>query len=353
MSRVVGIDLGDRKSHYCVLDEDGRVFEEGAVQSTPAAFKAHFGVLESSLIAIEVGVHSRWANRVLGECGHQVIVANPARLKLIHKSSRKSDRVDACALARLVRVDPQLLSPVQHRSEEDQAMLSVLRVRDILVRTRTKLINCARGLVKPTGTRIPSCNAECFANHASRAVPQELRLALDPLIEQIRSITNLIRRYDRKIERIAKTRYPATQVLQQVRGVGSLTALGFVLTIGRSERLVCSRNAGAYFGLRPRRYQSGESNPQLGISKEGDGFMRRLLVHSAQYILGPFGPDTDLRRWGESLVARGGRGAKNRAVVAVARKLSVLLHHLWVTGEVYEPLRNSRINQHIPQLVSA
>lgn len=232
-------------------------------------------------------------------------------------------------------------------------MLSVLRVRDILVRTRTKLINCARGLVKPTGTRIPSCNAECFANHASRAVPQELRLALDPLIEQIRSITNLIRRYDRKIDRIAKTRYPATQVLQQVRGVGSLTALGFVLTIGRSERLVCSRNAGAYFGLRPRRYQSGESNPQLGISKEGDGFMRRLLVHSAQYILGPFGPDTDLRRWGESLVARGGRGAKNRAVVAVARKLSVLLHHLWVTGEVYEPLRNSRINQHIPQLVSA
>jgi transposase len=353
MNRVVGIDLGERKSHYCVLNEDGLVIEEGSLQSTPVAFKAHFEALESSLIALEVGVHSRWVSRVLGDCGHQVIVANPARLKLIHKSSRKSDRTDACALARLVRVDPQLLGPVEHRSEEDQNMLSVLRVRDILVRTRTKLINCARGLVKPTGTRLPNCSAECFANHASRAVPPELRLALDPLIEEIRSITNLIKRYDRKIARIGATIYPATQVLQQIRGVGPLTALGFVLTIGRSERLFRSRNAGAYFGLRPRRYQSGESNPQLGISKEGDGFMRRLLVQAAQYILGPFGPDTDLRRWGSSLIARGGRGAKSRAVVAVARKLSVLLHHLWVTGEVYDPLRNSKNAQCAPQLASA
>ena len=353
MRQVIGIDLGDRKSHYCVLNEQGTVIEEGAVQSTPAAFKDHFRLFRSSLIAVEVGVHSRWASRVLSDSGHEVIVANPLRLQLIHKSTRKSDRVDAAALARLVRVDPQLLGPVQHRSEEDQAMLSVLRVRDILVRTRTKLINCTRGLVKPTGTRIPSCNAECFANHASRAVPPELRLALDPLIEQIRSITNLIRRYDRKIDRIARTQYPATQILQQVRGVGSLTALGFVLTIGRSERFARSRNAGAYFGLRPRRYQSGESNPQLGISKEGDGFMRRLLVHSAQYILGPFGPDTDLRRWGENLISRGGRGARCRAVVAVARKLAVLLHHLWVTGEDYDPLRNSRPKQQFAELASA
>jgi transposase len=353
MSRVVGIDLGDRKSHYCVLNEDGVVIEEGSVQSTPAAFKAHFEVLESSLIALEVGVHSRWVSRVLADCGHQVIVANPVRLKLIHKSSRKSDRVDACALARLVRLDPQLLSPVQHRSEEDQSMLSVLRVRDMLVRTRTKLINCARGLVKPTGTRIPSCSAECFASNASQAIPAELRIALDPLIEQIRSLTSLIKRYDRQIAGIAAKRYPATRVLQQIQGVGPLTALGFVLTIGQSERLVRSRDAGAYFGLRPRRYQSGESNPQLGISKEGDGFMRRLLVQAAQYILRPFGPDTDLRRWGGSLVARGGRGAKSRAVVAVARKLSVLLHHLWVTGEAYDPLRNSQNRQRTQQLASA
>lgn len=287
MSQVIGIDLGDRKSRYCVLNEHAAIVEEGVAQSTPAAFKEQFGLFSSSLIAVDVGVHSRWASRGLSDCGHEVIVANPLRLQLIHKNTRKSDRVDAAALARLARVDPQLLSPVHHRSDEDQAMLSVLRVRDILVRTRTKLINCTRGLVRPTGTRIPSCNAECFANHASRAVPPELRLALDPLIEQIRSITNLIKRYDRKIDGIAKTQYPATQILQQVRGVGSLTALGFVLTIGRSERIACSRNAGAYFGLGPRRYQSGEGNPQLGISKEGDGFMRRLLVHYAQYILGP------------------------------------------------------------------
>lgn len=353
MRRVIGIDLGDKKSHYCVLSEDGVVVEEGTVQSTPAAFKAHFEVLTSSLIAMEVGVHSRWANRVLRELGHEVVVANPVRLRLIHKSSRKSDRVDACALARLVRVDPELLGPVEHRSDEDQSMLAVLRVRDLLVRTRTSLVNCARGLVKPTGTRLPSCSPVSFANHARQAVPLELRLALDPLLDQIQSLTNLIKRYDRKIAKIAETSYPATRHLEQVRGVGPLTALGFVLTIGRSSRMVHSRNAGAYFGLRPRCYQSGESNPQLGISKEGDGFMRRMLVQSAQYILGPFGPDTDLRRWGESLIARGGRGARSRAVVAVARKLAVLLHHLWVTGEVYDPLHNNTNRQHAPEPVSA
>jgi transposase len=353
MGRIIGIDLGDRKSHYCVLDERGTVVEEGSVQTTPEAFANQFGLLCTSLIAIEVGVHSRWVSQVLGKCGHEVIVANPVRLRLIHQSSRKSDRVDACALARMVRVDPEPLGPVEHRGEEDQNMLSMLRVRDVLVRTRTRLINCARGLVKPTGTRIPSCAASSFASYAHRTVPAELRLALDPLVEQIRSLTGLIRRYDRQIEKIAATKYPRTQVLKQVKGVGALTALGFVLTLGRSDRFAHSRDVGAYIGLRPRRYQSGASNPQLGISKEGDVFLRRLLVNSAQYILGPFGPDTDLRRWGENLIARGGRGAKKRAVVAVARKLSVLLHRLWVTGEDYDPFRNRKTDQSIEQFASA
>ncbi len=352
MSKVIGIDLGDRKSNFCVLSEDGVILEEGTVQSTPDAFSKHFEILEPCLIAMEVGVHSRWASRVVRECRHQVVVANAVRLKLIYKSSRKSDQVDARALARLARVDPQLLGPIQHRSEEAQNTLAVLRARDMLVRTRAKLINCVRGLVKPTGTRIPACAATSFAGYASRSVPQELRVALDPLIEQIRLITNQIKRYNRKIESIAATEYPATQTLQQIRGVGPVTALGFVLTLGNSERFTRSRDAGAYLGLRPRRYQSGESNPQLGINKEGDCFMRRLLVNAAQYILGPFGPDTDLRRWGEHLVARGGRGAKNRAVVAVARKLCVLLHHLWATGETYDPLINSRRRQGLQQVAS-
>lgn len=169
MTQVIGIDLGGRTSHYCVLNEQGAVIEEGAVQSTPADFKGQFRLFSSSLLAIEVGVHSRWASRVLSGCVHEVLVAKPLRLHLIHKSTRKSDPVDAITMARLATVDPQLLGPVQYRSEEDQATLSVLRLRDILVCTRRKLINCARGLVKPKGTRIPSCTSECFANHASRA----------------------------------------------------------------------------------------------------------------------------------------------------------------------------------------
>ena len=352
MGKVIGIDLGDRRSHYCVLNEDGIVIEEGAVQSTPAAFSKQFAIFESCRIAVEVCAHSRWASRVLSECGHDVIVANTVRLHLIHKSSRKSHRVDACSLARLVRVDPQLLGPVQHRNEEEQNALAVIRVRDLMVRTRARLINCVRGMVKATGARLPACSAISFAGYARPAIPEELRPALDPLVEQIQNITNLIKRYNRKIANIAVTKYPATQTLQQIRGVGAVTALGFILTLGNSERFARSRDAGAYLGLRPRRYQSGESNPQLGICKEGEGFMRRYLVNAAQYILGPFGPDTDLRRWGESLIARGGRVAKHRAVVAVARKLAVLLHRLWATGEVYDPLRNSRNKQQIQQLAS-
>jgi transposase len=338
---TVGIDLGDRKSVVCVLDDEGCILAEQSIATTPASFRQHFGSFPRSLVALEVGMHSRWTSRILKECGHDVVVANPCKVKLIYANDGKNDRVDARSLARLARADRQLLSPVQHRSEEAQAALSVLRARDAVVRARTRLINCVRGLVKPTGVRLRTASAECFPQQVREHIPEELRGATALLLEEIDSLSDSVHVYDQYIEHLAATKFPQTKLLQQVTGVGPITALGFVLTLDDPGRFRRSRQVGCYLGLRPKQNQSGESNPQLGISKGGDEFLRRLLVNAAHYILGPFGADSDLRRWGLKIAERGGQRAKKRAVAAVARKLAVLLHRLWVTAEVYEPLRNS------------
>lgn len=339
---TIGIDLGDRKSTLCVLNLAGQIVTEEAIMTGPVSFSDYFRRFPPSVAVIEVGMHSRWANRVLAECGHEVIVANPCKIKLIFGSDNKNDRVDARSLAQLARVDRKLLFPVTHRSEDSQAALSLLRARDSAVRARTRLINTVRGLIKPTGIRVqvPS-NAEVFPDRIGGQIPEMLRPATTLLLEQIQSLSDTISVYDQYVEHLVNTKFNHAQRLRQVPGVGSLTALAFVLTLDSPDRFETSRKVGAYLGLRPRQDQSGERNPQLGINKGGDEFLRRLLVQSGHYILGAFGPDCDLRRWGLAIAGRGGRRAKKRAVAAVARKLAVLLHRLWITGDVYEPWHNS------------
>jgi transposase len=223
--------------------------------------------------------------------------------------------------------------------------LAVLRARDELVQARTKLINHIRGAVKSVGERIPKMSAEAFGLKVPAAIPEGLGSALGPLVLPLRSLTDQIRQHDKWIEKVAVERYPQSGRLRQVAGVGPLTSTAYVLTLEDPRRFALSRDVGAYLGLCPKRAQSGESDPQLRISKAGNSFLRRLLVGSAQYILGPFGPDTDLRRFGKKLAQRGGKNAKKRAVVGVTRKLSVLLHRLWLTGETYDPLRNAKRNK--------
>ena len=258
----------------------------------------------------------------------------------LYENDSKDDRVDAEYLARVGRLDPALLKPITHRGEAAQADLAVLSSRDVLVRTRTLLINHTRGVVKAMGGRLPRCSAESFARRVGPHVPPALRPALAPVLAQLQQLTAAIRGVDREVERRCAEQYPATAQLRQVSGVGPVTALAYVLVLEDPRRFARSRAVGAYLGLRPRRSQSGERDPQLGITKGGNPFLRRLLVQGAQYILGPRGPDCDLRRHGERIAARGGKNAKKRAVIAVARKLAVLLHHLWISGAVYEPLRH-------------
>jgi len=345
---TVGLDLGDKKSHYCVVDSSGAVAGRKPVSTTPKAVRTHFARLlqaGASRVALEVGTQSPWVSRLLAELGFEVVVANAREVASIAKSSRKSDRVDAELLARLARVDPQLLRPIQHRGPKAQADLAALRSRAVLVATRTQLINHVRGSTKPWGLRLPRCSAACFHKKVPELLPKELAVGLTAVVEQIASLTAQILRFDQHIEHLCEHRYPETKLLRQVKGVGPVTALTFVLTIESPDRINKPRNAGAYVGLVPKRRQSGDSDPQLGITKAGDVALRALLVNCAHYILGPFGQDSDLRRLGLRVAAGGGQGAKKRAVIAVARKLSVLLLRLWQTGEVYEPLRNTHARE--------
>src|SRR5580700_4859816 len=338
---TIGLDLGDRWSWYCVLDEAGKIRLEQRVRTTPKAMGEVFGGMPRSRVALETGTHSPWISRLLSELGHEVIVAHARKVRLIGESRKKDDRLDAQTLARVARIDPELLCPVKHRSAQAQADLMMIRARAGLVRARTGLVNTARGLAKSYGERLRGCNVRNMNPEKAESLSPELRAALQPLLAAIESVSERIAEYNERIEKLAQESYPQVALLKQIKGVGTLIALTFLLTLEDPHRFRKSRDVGCYLGLQPGRRNSGQSEPQLHISKEGDPYLRTLLVQGAQHILGPFGIDCDLKRWGLKLAERGGRNGKKRAIVATARKLAVLLHHLWVSGEVYEPLHNS------------
>ena len=337
--RTIGLDLGDKYSHFWEINESGEEVESGRVVTSAGGIRKKFAVGERGRLVIEVGTHSPWVSRLLEECGHEVVVANARQVRLISKSNRKSDRVDAEFLARLGRMDVKLLSPIQHRGSEGQADLGVLRAREALISARRGLINHVRGAVKSWGARIRACSAESF-HRRTADLPEALVPALAPLMAMIQRLTHEIRQYDGVLEQWCQERYPETGRLRQVTGVGPLTALAFVLTLEDPHRFRKGRSVGRYLGLTPKQSDSGDQEPQLRITKEGDRMLRRLLVSCGHYILGPFGPECDLRVWGMKQFERGGKNAKKRAVVAVARKLGVLLHRLWISGEVYDPWYN-------------
>jgi transposase len=338
---TIGLDLGDRSSCYCVLDETGDILLEQRVSTTPKTIKEAFGAMPQSRIALETGTHSPWVSRLLKELGHEPIVAHARSVRLIGESRRKDDRLDARTLARLVRIDPELLCPVKHRSAEAQADLTVIRARADLVRTRTMLVNAARGLTKSYRERLRGCNARGMKPQAAQDLSPELKSALEPIMREIESVSERICEYDQLLESMARNRYPEAERLKQIKGVGTLIALTYMLTLEDPRRLHKSRDAACYVGLQPGRRNSGQSEPQMHISKEGDPYLRSLLVQAAHHVLGPWGVDSDPRRWGMKLAAHGGKRGKKRAVIAVARKLAVLLHRLWVSGDIYVPLRPS------------
>jgi transposase len=334
---TIGIDLGDRVSHVCVLDASGKVRDRLKVTSNRESFEECFRSFPASRVVMEVGTMSPWVSRTLIALGHDVLVANSRKLPRVNV---KTDRVDAERLARWARIDPDLLHPVVHRSPKTQCHLSILRARDVTVRARTKLINFVRGSSKAVGVRLPSCTAEKFPDRVVEHVPPELADAVMLVLPQIRALTATIEAFDDKIGKLCATEYKAaTTCMRQVYGVGPVTALAYTLVIESPSRIRSSRAAGAYLGLAPRTMQSGSIDPQLSISRAGNALLRKLLITSAQLMLKTGARDSALRRLGLRLMLVGGKAAKKRAVVAIARRLAVLLHHLWKTGEVYDPMR--------------
>ena len=335
---TIGLDVGEKTSYYLMLDGQGQVVEEGRIRTTEKELEKHFARRGRARVAIEVGSQSGWLSRLLAGWGHEVVVANARKLRAIYQNRHKTDRVDAQYLARVARLDPELLAPVRHRGAQAQRDLQLLRARSNLVRARTQLINLVRGTLKQFGVSVGRCSAERFAAKVCELLSAPWQEILGEVVETIQGLTQKIRSYDKKIEAWGGHKYPETQRLRQVKGVGAQTALAFVLSLEEAERFEENRSVGPYLGLCPRRDQSGEKDPELRISKQGDAYLRRLLIQCAHYMLGPFGEDCELRRYGERIAAGGGKNAKKRAVVAVARKLSVLLLALWKSGEAYDPL---------------
>lgn len=333
---TIGLDLGDKVSRTCEIDAAGAVVKTAAVATTPGAIERYFAGRPRCRVILEVSTHSPWVSRQLKALGHEAVVSNTSEVYGKTRRKRRNDRMDAEFLARQGRADVELLHPIQHRSPEAQEDMELLRARDQLVQARTKLINHVRGAVKSLGSRINKCSAEVFAIRAPAQLPVSLRPSLTPLLEVIGDLTKRIRGMDEQVERIVEE-HPEAALLQQPKGVGLLTAVAFVRSIEDADRFKHSRQVGAYFGLVPKLDDSSDSSPQLRITKAGDPLVRRYLVSAARYILGPFGPPCDLRRYGEVIAARGGKNARKRAAVAVARKLAVMLHRLWVTNAEYDP----------------
>lgn len=339
---IIGVDLGDKKHAICVIDKQGEIQKEFFLRNCLNDLTKLARDYPKARVAMEVGTHSPWTSRLLENAGMEVLVANARKLRAIYTNERKCDQLDARMLAKIARMDPELLHPIRHGSEQSQRDLLAIKMRSGLVRSRVAIINSVRGTLKSLGVRLSSPSCTSFPTRARTLLDSEfpeLLPAVEPSLQIVEELNSRIKALDKAIAHTAQVQYPQTHKLQQIAGVGPITALSFVLAVEDPDRFKDVRDVGAWLGLVPRRDQSGNTDKQLPISKAGNPQLRTLLVQCAQYLLGHFGPDCDLRRYGLRLASRGGKAAKKKAVIAVARKLAVLMLAMWQDQSDYEPLR--------------
>jgi len=335
-----GIDLHAEYSQICILDDEGEVMGTSRVRTSQKALEKFFS-RDPMRVAMEAGGTSPWVSRLLGSLGHEVVVCSPRRVRLIAESTLKNDTVDAEVLARLVRLDPEFLKPIQHRSEQAQLLRGNLKVRSAMVEARTKWINTIRGLLRSFGYKVSGKAPHSFAERVDRMkLSSELRAVIEPLLQQLDLLSGEIERRNEHLEEMVKD-LPEVAHLRKIPGVGPVVATYFVLTIDDPDRFKYSRDVAAFFGLRPSMRESASTTHFGRITKEGDPEMRRLLVQAAHACL-LTKADSELKRWALALAQRKGKG---KAVVALARKLAVLMHRLWVTGEVYQAFPNTEVPQ--------
>lgn len=338
MNTVIGLDLGDKTHIAVVIDAKGNESKPLRVPNTREGLRKLLGKHPGCTVVMEAGTHSPWISRFVESCGSKAHVGQPRKLRAIWDADDKSDERDARVLGNLYCYKPKMIPPVHHRGEQAQVDLALVKARNLLKNTRQKMINHVRSTVKSFGERLSSCGAASFARKTLDEVPELLRPALDGVYTCIESVTEKIQELERDIQRMCAEDYPETEWLLQVPGVGPITALSYVLTLEDPNRFTKSRDVGCYLGLTPRRDQSGKCDKQLPITKSGDKALRCLLVNCVTYILKESSPDCELKRFGLKLSARGGKRGVKTAKVAMARKLSVMLHRLWKDRAEYRPL---------------
>jgi transposase len=327
----IGIDVHSKYSEVCIVGETGKVSERRRIATTEASLRRFFGRRPTCRVVLESSSLSPWVYRLLREMGHEAIVVNPRRIRLIAESTLKTDAIDAEILARLSLV-PGWLQPIYQRSQAGQVLRARLRARSSLVRSRTALVNAVRGTLRAHGYRLPGGTVASFVTrYGALELDEELRSALDPLAETVAHLTQQIEGIDETLAELSEEDELLGQ-LQTIPGVGKLVSLGFVAWMDRAERFHRSRDVGACLGLRPRLRASGGVVHRGRITREGDREMRRLLVQGAHAAM-RCRRDSQLKRWAEALEKRVG---KKKAVVALARKIAVLMHRLWITGERFE-----------------
>ncbi|MEJ2024433.1 MAG: IS110 family transposase [Deltaproteobacteria bacterium] len=327
-----GMDVHQKYSEVCLLDEGGEVVERARIRTSRSGLGRYFSAKNKMKVVLEAGGSSPWVSRLVESCGHEVVVCSPRRVRLIAESTLKNDRIDAEVLARLVRIDPGFLGRVQQRSERAQVLRSKLTVRSRLVTTRTKWINTVKGILRALGYTVPGGASRTFCYRVrSVELPEELATTIEPLLRQLDAVNEEIIRCEKELRNIASA-MPEVMHLQEVPGVGLIVSLYFVLTVDDPYRFRKSRDIPAFFGLRPKMRSSGDVSTYGRISKQGDPEMRRLLIQAAHALMQCRTPCA-LQDWATKVVQRRGYA---KAMVALARKLGVVMHHLWVTGEVFE-----------------
>ena len=329
----IGIDLHLKTSYVCFLNDAGEKTCEMTIPTTKSALKRHFETLEPARIIIEAGSYSLWVNRLLSSFDHKVIVANPRKVRLIAESTLKNDRVDAEVLARLGRSDPHFLCPITPRGPESQLTRGYLKVRAALVKTRTLEINSVRGLLRSWGFSFSAGYPAKFCERVLQSnLPSELLDMVTPLIESILAVQAQIANCEQELKRRANA-IPTVRNLMSMPGIGPIISLAFFASIDQPERFPKSRQIGSYLGFRPSLRESGGKRRMGPISKEGDQELRALLVQGA-YSLMRSQKESALKEWATKLGERIGR---KKAIVALARKMGVILHHLWITGQPFQP----------------
>lgn len=328
-----GIDVHQKETEICILNEEGEVIERSRIPTSRKALTAYFDKKARVKLVMEAGGSSQWVSRLIEKQGHEVIVCPPRQIRMIAESTLKSDEIDAEILARLGRIDVGFLGRVTHRSEEVQLLQANLTVRSALVKSRTKWVNTVRGVLRGFGYKVSGGSTGTFHQRcANTDIPEPLMETIRPLLTQLELITEEIERIEEKLNTIA-CGFPEVDHLRCIPGVGLLTALSFVLSIDDPERFRRSRDVSAFFGLRPAVRGSGDVKHYGKITKQGDPEIRRLLVQAAHAMMNTK-KDCHLKQWAAKVAARRGKG---KATVALARKLAALMHHLWITGEVFRP----------------